>query len=154
MKHKWITVVLAVLLLTGTSIVSADKPGTELFVSSIVMNQTNLRWWDALNLTITYPNEAARQSHQPRYPNMPNVQINCYQNGLLVMRELFVVQDKTRIDGGWIGLTNTFWLRGTREQHPWSDTLPGQCSLWLFYYDSKAVCHVLATADFSVAPIN
>ena len=70
----------------GVAPVSAGKPTPEPFVSSITINQTDLRWWQPISLTLVYPAEAARQSRQPQYPNKPTTQIDCYQNDLLIIR--------------------------------------------------------------------
>ena len=123
------------------------------FTSSVTLNQPNPVFGQAVTFTEIYPQDAAKQSRQPQYPNNPNTQIDCYQNGLYVAQFFTIVADKTKITGGWQGVTYPVTLSA-----PPSNGRPGwtsggaDCYATLYSFDVKNQGHVWAQLEFAVAP--
>jgi len=105
-------------------------------VAALTLNQPAPHVGDAVTFTAIYGQDAARQARQPQYPNQPTVQVNCdgYQDNEKIA-------DRSRIKGGWQGITYPFML-----------PVAGQCAAALYYFDVDNQLHVIANAVFEVAP--
>ena len=125
------------------------------FVNSVVVNESSLHYGDHVTFTERYSQDAAKQARQPQYPDSPVTQINCYPlaTGTLDYLGQTIVADKTKLTGGWLGITRPIRLY---SGWPFSgrrwDSGAAHCYVYLFSVDAKNVMHIWATTQFDVAP--
>jgi len=126
------------------------------FTSSVVVNEPALHYGDYVTFTLTYPQEAAKQARQNQFPDNPIVQVNCYpdSSGTLDYLGQTIVEDKTKVAGGWTATTRPLRLY---YGHPWAgrqwDSGAADCVAMLAYftYDKAGLhTHVLDSIRFGV----
>ena len=79
-----------------------------------------------------YPNEARQKVGRQQQYN-PDVQVDCYQNGVRVYTENNAFFNETKnSDGSWTGISGDVLL-----------TQPGDCTVTLYYFSKDPKTHAL-----------
>lgn len=138
--------------------------------ASITVNSVP-HYGDAVTFTLVYPQEAARQSRQPQYPDNPNVQVDCYQtvleaDGLYYTYHVFqgftIVDKQTKkkvASGWWQGTTYPVTLHdlgfnGVEPNglHEWDPSKTAWCGAAMYGGLVDNSVKVWATTSFTVSP--
>lgn len=131
------------------------------YVASVIVDQSSPTWSASITFTEIYPQDAARQSRQPQYPNQPQTQVDCYQtfqqaDGSYITYDVAEVHtnvtSKTKIASGW-WQGETYPVTLTDGLSPQADvTKSATCGAILYSFDVQNQPHVWASSQFTVNP--
>ena len=117
---------------------------------SIILTYPDPVFGGTVTFTETYPQDAAKQSRHTQYPGSPQTQLNCYQDGTPVYRELAFPDQREKIPGGWLATTNPLTLLGKYPGGATWTSGAAWCVAVLFSNDAKGAQHIWAVMAFDV----
>jgi hypothetical protein len=121
------------------------------FASSLTLNEANPVFGQDITFTAIYPTDAAQTPKRTQQHYNPQIQVDCYQDGVHVYTINQSMDTKTRISGGWISITYPITLsQYGYNGHYW--TSGGATCVGSLYSYQVGVLTIWASNQFEVGP--
>lgn len=143
-------------LAVAAAILVAAKP-VDAATYYLSLDQSAPAYGDSVTFTLTYPQDAAKNSRHPQFHEQPVVFVFCYQAGALVYQTVAYPIDKTHVGRDeWLGHTYPIQLPYVPNPDIPGDWTSGaaDCTATSVYFtdDGDVVtAHTIATTTFHVS---
>ena len=124
--------------------------------ASVTLNQPSPVYGDTVNFTMVYPKAAQGNGRTPQFPDQPNLQMSCYQNGVTqVALEGAVTVKATKINlgGGWFSAQSSPIILDGGSGYTWPPG-PASCQVTMYSVEQQNGQPVFTTwawMEFQVA---